>query len=245
MKSLLFAIPLLAAGVSSAATITILGGSPSGTGTTTVNLPSAAGTDWGLWGSSANPTVGTASITSNAGSQLFTVTAVGGGAGAALRGSGTGANTRFTFTNGDPTLTGTNLQVGGIFNTNGIGNNLNAGVGLTLTTISEPVRIQLYTYFFESTATLNVYLDGSSTPAYTNSFTDITDGGKNGRRYGFDYVPDSSATTVRFELIKTGSDDPSSNVGFTGISITPIPEPASFALFGAAALTGLLRRRRA
>lgn len=241
MKSLLL-ISLFTAGVCSAATLTVIG-TPGTAGSAT--LPSAPGTDWGLWAAGTNPSAPGASITSNIGTRPFTVTTVGGTGTPATRGSASLASTGFTFSNGDTSPSGSGTQVGGIFNTSGVGDNtLGTGVALSLTSFTTPVRIQLYTYVFQATGALSVYLDGGSTAIYTNSFSS-TNGGKPGYVYTFDFTPDSPFSTLRFEQLKTVSNDTlSSNVGFLGISVIAIPEVSSMALAGAGLILGLSRRRR-
>ena len=244
MKNLLLALPLLTAGFSSAATITANGTPTRTTNAPSIVMPSAAGTDWGLWGTNGASVPGGASITSSSGTQTFEVTTIGGAGTPVTRGSGSLAETRFNYSNGDPTISDTNLQVGGIFNSGGIGGataNLNSGVALSLTSIATPVRINLYTYIYESTARLNVYVGDAVDPAYTNTFTDDNNG-KAGYIYTFDYDPGGTPASLRFEYVKTVSFHDNSNVGFTGISI--VPEPSSVALLGAGAVAGLLRRKR-
>lgn len=241
MKAFLF-ISLFTAGVCSAATLTVVG-TPATAGSAI--LPSTPGTDWGLWAAGTNPSPATASITSTAGTRTFAVTTVGGTGTPTTRGSASLASTGFTFSNGDTSPSGSGTQVGGVFNTSGVGENtLGTGVALSLTSFTTPVRIQLYTYVFQAAGALSVYLDGNSTAIYSNTFASSS-GGKPGYVYTFDYIPDSPSSTLRFEQIKTVSNDVvSSNVGFLGIAITPIPEVSSLALAGAGLILGLSRRRR-
>ncbi len=118
---------------------------------------------------------------------------------------------------------------------------------MTLTSISTPVQISLYTYAFSAIGTLNVYLDGGTTASYTSTVSD-TLSAKPGFFFSFGYTPTTATDSIRFEYIMTSvngtSGAASGNVGFLATSIAPIPEVSSMALLGAAAGFGLLRRRR-
>jgi hypothetical protein len=246
MKSLQILLPLLTAGVSSAATLSVISAPATPTSSIgSVTLPTGTGTDFGFW-TGTSPVPGAATSTSNNGTQTFTVTTVNGGA---TRGSSTGAATNFTFSNASPAPnSGSGSQFGGVFN-NQIGSpGVNSGIQMTLTSISAPVQISLYTYAFSATGTLNVYLDGSSTASYTSSVSDALSA-KPGFLFSFGYTPTTATDSIRFEYIMSSvaanaSGTSSGNVGFLATSIAPIPEASSMALLGAAASFGLLRRRR-
>jgi len=237
-KLLPFLLTLLAAVASPAATI-VISGTP-GVASTSVTLPSTANTDWGYWATSGSPVPGGASNTSTAGAQTFTVSTVGGGV---TRGSTQVTQTTFNFTNGTSPTSGS-IQPGGIFNSligPGAANaNIGTGIEMTLTGIAVPTTIQLYTYLFHSQGTLNVYLDGSVTPAYTSAFTESI-GTKTAYLYTFNYVPDGTGTSVRFEFLKTASTDGNSNVGFLAIAV---PEPSRGVLLMMAGLVLPFRRVR-
>ncbi len=235
-KTLPFLVTIALAQISTGATLL---SSSFATDSSTNALPSTTGSDWAYWNSSPNAT-----NTSGLSSRIFTVSPFGATA-ASLLTSGQPATTKFTYTNGEvtPNTNTTAFSVGGIRNnlvaTTAVGN----GIQMTLDSFTQTSRIQLWTYNFIAGSTLNVYLNGSSTVAYTQTVAGLTSG-KQGYLYTFDFEPTAPTDSIRFVYIQNSGPDINSNVGFQAISITPIPEASSVALLGLGCATGLLRRRR-
>ena len=255
MKAILASTFLLAS-VSASHAASVLGSvsaAPNSTTATAQTLPSGTDTDWGYYQQTGTPsptvTYFDAANSSNTGGRSFTVTAVNGGT---LRGPGTPDTSSpfsyFDFANGTSPGTGDNVQPTGIFNsvlgTTGV--NSSAGVQLSLTGFTGQSVIQLWTFAFQSTGLLEVFINGSDTVEFSQSISGaVPQGGKDASLVTLDFTPDSALDTVeiRYRLTST-LDATNGHVGFQAVAISPIPEPASLALL---ALTGGLfglRRRR-
>lgn len=203
-------------------------------------LPSVAGSDWAYWATTGTVTGPT--NTSAEGGRNFAISAVG-TTPTSFLGSGSAAGTKFTYTNGEsPVSQGTAFAVGGI-RTNLVSTAaVDTGLQVTLSSFTQTSRIQLWTFNYIASSTLNVYLGGSSTVAYTHDVTS-SPSGKPGYLYTFDFEPTSTSDQIRIEFIQKSGADLASNIGFQAIAITPIPEPSAV-LLGLAALPLMARRRR-
>lgn len=229
---------------------------PNATAASSYTLPTGTNTDWGYFNQLGTPdptvTSFSATNTSTADTRNFTVTALNGGS---VRGPGnliTGApHSYFDFDNGDPSASviGTGVRPSGIFNSQlgSDGATANAGLSLLLSGFSTQSLIQLWTYGYNVTGTLQAYVDGSLVSSY--SLTDIVSenpgDGKTARIFTFDFTPESTSSSVEFRYFMTSAsvDTSYAHVGFQAVAISPIPEPTT-ALLGLLTLPLLVRRRR-
>lgn len=231
----------------------ITGSGALATNTTTATdrlLPNGATADWGFW----NPGNGTlvpsmnATNTSNAGSQVFTVTAVT-AIGApieanSVRSSTSGANTYFSYSNGGSPLSASDVQFGGVFNGQIGTNGINSGIQMSLTGFTAPTTIQLWVYAYEATAQLTALVNDTAS-SFTATNVSDTAATKPTTLFTFTFTPDSASDVVKFRYIMSSVDDASvGNAGFVAVALTPIPEPSSVALLGAFSTLAVLRRRR-
>ncbi|WAC18794.1 hypothetical protein OVA24_16310 [Luteolibacter sp. SL250] len=217
--------------------------------TGTAALPSATGSDWAYF--TTNPPVaGAPTNTSSSGSGLFTVSTLGPGA-TSLLGSGTNIDTfALAFTNGTSPLSSSGVNV------SGIRNNLTGaaaegnGIRMSLAAQPGPSQIRLWTYLFTADATLNVYAydpsgEDPGTVIHTQSISAGITTTKSAHQFVFDYVPTGTNDALRFEYVMDTNRRTTANIGFAGISVTPVPEPGVLPVAAVAVLgCGLLRRRR-
>ncbi len=245
------------AALSDAATLTYISqqADPNATQETSLTLPSGSGTDWGYWTRGSGGTAGPLSPanTSTDGAIVMTISTYNGGN---LRGptnATTGApHSYFDFTNGTPAVlqSSTDLRPTGIFNSQlgTTGANALAGINLNLSGFTQASTIQIWTYGYNSTGTVQAFVNGSTTPIY--EATGVTTGnpgnGKTATLYTFDFTPDSTSSSVTFRYFLTGAaaDPDAAHVAIQAVAISPIPEPASAFLAALAGLPLLMRRRR-
>ncbi len=245
------------AALSNAATLTYVSQSaaPNATQETSLTLPSGSGTDWGYWNRGSGATAGplAPTNTSTDGSIVMSISTYNGGN---LRGptnTTTGApHSYFDFTNGTPAaaISATDLRPTGIFNSQlgTTGATALAGINLNLSGFTQASTIQIWTYGYNSTGTVQAFVDGSTTLIY--EATGITAGnpgdGKSATLYTFNFTPDSTSSSVTFRYFLTDAsvDTGAAHVAFQAVAISPIPEPASALLSALAGLPLLMRRRR-
>lgn len=252
MKPIHFTLAIaVISGTARAATLFVSeGAAPNSTTGTSLSLPSGADTDWGYWHRQDSTGVSSfgATNTSNEGDRGFSVSTIGGGN---VRGPGnlvTGAPfSYFDFTNGTSTGNTTATRPSGVFNTQLGSGGVTAGAGLqlSLTGINTQSLIHIWTLGFQATGSFEVFLNGSSTPAFSQSVTSTSvTNGKQAYLFTLDFTPDSATDVLNIRYVMTAQTDVNAHVGFQAISISPIPEPASLALLALG--TGVLgfRRRR-
>lgn len=232
---------------------------PNATPETSVAFPTGPNTDWGYFqydygdpGASANMTSMSAYNSADfSGSRNFVVTSINGGY---LRGPGnlvTGAPlSYFDVSNGEWLSPASDVRPAGIFNSQlgSAGATANAGVQMSLNGFTTQSQIQIWTYGFGSTGIFEIFVNGATSAAYSQSVT-VTSvnspvAGKIGQLFTLDFTPDSTASTLDIVYRMTGSTNASSHVGFQAITISPIPEPAALSLLGIAGVLGFIRRRR-
>ena len=241
MKTCALLLPLLAVSAE-AATLTgsfvAFGGAAA--------LPSGTNTDWGYFDPSATAVASlNATNTSNTGTRLFNVTAAG--TGTLVRGSASDSDNSFSYGDGTSPGSATTQKVGGVFSSLIGPGGEGSGVKFSADSFSVPSLIELYTYEFRASGTLRVYLNADTTALYTQQIiTGGADGSKDGQKFSFNFTPDGTGDSLRFEYIMDDAvgDNSTANLGFQAIAISPIPEPGSLLLL---ALTGLplaIRRRR-
>jgi hypothetical protein len=101
-----------------------------------------------------------------------------------------------------------------------------------------------------SDATLKVFTydpsgEGVGTEIYSQAINAATPSSKVAYEFVFNYVPTGTDDALRFEYVMNASTEGSANIGFAGISFTPVPEPGVVSCAAVAALScGFLRRRR-
>jgi hypothetical protein len=216
--------------------------------TGTFALPSTPGSDWAYYMTSP-PVGGAPTNTSNSGSGLFTVSPLGPAA-TSLLGSGTPITSfYYSFTNGTSPETSTpNTGITGIRNnltdTAAVGN----GVQMTLNAQPQAGQINLWIYTFNATSSLKVYgydteVGGTGDLLFSGLVPNVA--GKVAHQFSFDYVPTGTNDALRFEYLMEERTGELANIGFAGISFTPVPEPGVVSCAAVAALScGFLRRRR-
>jgi hypothetical protein len=134
----------------------------------------------------------------------------------------------------------------------GDGSNSSEGVSQSVATM--PNHKYALSYFignttgggiFGTTSTVNVLLNGAPTFSHTNSAVNLT--GLTWEQFTDDFVATGASTTVAFENGDPPSDNSNGldNVALIdlGLVTTPVPEPGSFAIFGASLALLALRRR--
>jgi len=249
MKLVLLSLALLPCG--HAAVLTGSGALATNTSTATDRtLPGASNADWGFWHPENTNLVSSmnATNTSNAGSQVFAVTAItANGAptnASSVRSSTSGSNAYFSYGNGGNPLSRSDVQFGGVFNGQTGTTGINSGIQMSLTGFTTPTTIQLWVYAYEATAQLTALVNDTASSFTTATVSDVA-ATKPTTLFTFTFTPDSASDVVKFQYIMTGVDDAASgNAGFVAVALTPIPEPSSVALLGAASTFALLRRRR-
>lgn len=256
MKPALFSAAILAISATAhAATVTgSYTAAPNATPETSYLLPSGTDTDWGYFNQAGSPTVAVTSYnannTSSTGPRTFTASVLNGGN---VRGPADivkGAPfSYFDFTNGDPTISGTDIRPSGIFNSvlGASGVTAGAGIQTTLTGFTTQSLISVWVYNFSAKGTFDVFING--TLSYTETVAiptaNPTDG-KAGYLFSLNFTPDSASDSVNIQYRMTDrlETDGNAHVGLQAIAISPIPEPASLALLALGASSFGLRRRR-
>ena len=229
---------------------------PNATPGTSYAFPTGPGADWGYYQQQGDPGAFATSLSAYnsadfSGNRNFVLSTLNGGN---LRGPGditTGAPlSYFDYSNGEFPVSANDFRPTGLFNSQlgSAGATAKSGVQMNLTSFSGPTQIQVWTYGFQSTGLFEVFVNGATTSAYSQSVT-VTSvstpvAGKIGQLFTINFTPDNLFSSIDITYRMTASSNASSHVGFQAIAVSPIPEPAGLSLLGIAGVLGFIRRRR-
>ena len=117
---------------------------------------------------------------------------------------------------------------------------------MTLTGLTGQSQIQIWTFGFQATGLFEVFVNGATSAAYSQSVVMGSSGlGKPTQLFTLNFTPDSTASTIDVVYrMRAATDTNNAHVGIQAFAISPIPEPAAVSLLGIAGVLGLIRRRR-
>ncbi len=231
--------------VASQATAGTISGSISAN-TSDTNLTTQGVLDWAAWGNEQDGSLNNDNSLSPSsrklGANLITgITAIQASPSPSNMAQYFGPLPRFSWTDGTPDVTGTNLALGVRTGNGGTG----LGFELTAPASLGTNTLQVYFVGFSSTIAVTATLsDGSATPDIDS--TGPIGGSDAPLIYTVNYSADSIGQTLTLRFETTASTNPGSGVSIQAATLdgSAIPEPASLAMLAAGGMMMVIRRRR-